>query len=194
MNVLYYTNSDRIADTQITNIIKSYDDNVYVHTERVELDIIKKYKIDFIVSDRSRFLIKKNILDQFQNKIINIHPSFLPWGRGYYPNYWCIKRNLPFGTTIHFIDEGIDTGNIISQIRLTPSKNDTLRTSYERLRSGSIYLFEITWREIKSGILNSFKQELNQGSLHYKNDFKDVLDSLSLGWDTPIKDINNNFK
>jgi methionyl-tRNA formyltransferase len=194
MNVLYYTNSNKIDDRSITDIIKSYNDNVFVHVERVELDIIEKYKIDYIVSDRSKFLIKKQVLDQFQNKIINIHPSFLPWGRGYYPNYWSIKNNLPFGTTIHFIDEGIDTGNIISQIRLTPSKNDTLRTSYERLRSASINLFDVTWKEIKNGISDSYKQNLNEGSLHYKNDFKGVLDNLVLGWDTPIRDINNKFK
>lgn len=54
--------------------------------------------------------------------VINTHPSYLPYNRGKHPYHWAIVDGTPFGVTIHRVDDGIDTGDILWQkrIELTP--------------------------------------------------------------------------
>ncbi|MCL0081308.1 hypothetical protein M1N64_03665 [Peptococcaceae bacterium] len=50
-------------------------------------------------------------MDKFQGRAINLHISFLPWNRGADPNFWSFIENAPVGVSIHYLDEGIDTGD-----------------------------------------------------------------------------------
>jgi methionyl-tRNA formyltransferase len=189
MKVMYFTNRDITDWDVIPNIIKKYGDKVYTYTEKPTLELIKEEKIDFIVSDRARSLITEDIIAYLPKKIINLHPSFLPWNRGYHPNYWSIKENTPHGVTIHYIDKDIDTGDILIQIKLGYSNHDTLRTTYDKLRKYMVLLFESSWCDIKDGRMPAVQQNIFEGTLHYNADFNGVLENLELGWDTKIKDI-----
>ena len=187
MIVLYYTNKDINDWDVIPNILKNHGDTVITRTDKFDLDFIINNNIDFIVSDRSRFLISADVIEYLDRKIINFHPSFLPWNRGYHPNYWSIKENTPHGITIHFIDENIDSGDIIAQTRCYYSDEDTLRDTYDRLRRLMVNLFETCWIDIRSGKLKGFYQDSSKSTIHYKSDFIGHYDSLEDGWDTKIK-------
>ena len=50
--------------------------------------------------------------------IVNLHTGYLPWNRGMYPNVWPLVDWSPAGVTLHWMDEGIDTGDIIAQWRV----------------------------------------------------------------------------
>jgi len=194
MKVLYFTNED-IQDWEvIPGIIKRQGDTVMTHTSRIDLDFIKNNNIEFIVSDRARYLIKKDVIDYLPRKIVNLHPSFLPWNRGYHPNYWAIKEGTPYGVTLHFIDEGIDTGAIIAQTRAFYSNEDTLRTTYDRLRNLMVSLFAACWLEVRLGKMAESFQNKDDGTLHYKRDFNEILESLPDGWDTKIEFIKRSKK
>ena len=87
-----------------------------------ELEIIKylkAHKVDLIILAGFMRIIGANLLNHYPNKIINIHPSLLPAfpGRqGIQDAYNAgVKES---GVTIHYVDEGIDTGEIIAQERL----------------------------------------------------------------------------
>ena len=134
MKILYFTNKDTKDCEIIPNIIKKYGDDVVITTKRIDLNFIIFNKINFIVSDRSRFLIKSDVIDFLPKKIINLHSSFLPWNRGDNPIYWSIKERTPHGVTIHYIDESIDTGDIIIQTQFFYSNKDTFRDAYNRSR------------------------------------------------------------
>jgi len=190
MKVLYYTNSDTKDENIIPNIIKQLTgDDVIITKKKISIDFLKKEKIEFIVSDKSRALITKDIIKLFPKRIINLHPSFLPWNKGYHPNYWSVKENTPYGVTIHYVDEGIDTGMIIAQTEFSISKDkDTLKISYDRLRKLMISLFENCWKDIRNLNVKGKIQE-GKGSLHFKDDFKGKFESFEKGWDTKIKDI-----
>ena len=61
---------------------------------------------------------------------INIHTGITPAFRGVHGGYWAIakgKKNL-FGTTIHYVDTGVDTGGIIEQVFVEPPKKDNFYT------------------------------------------------------------------
>lgn len=55
------------------------------------------------------------IISKFNGNLINLHPSLLPIGRGADPIFWSVIEELPQGASIHRIDEGIDTGEILVQ-------------------------------------------------------------------------------
>ncbi|MBW2618917.1 MAG: hypothetical protein JRC92_08590, partial [Deltaproteobacteria bacterium] len=64
---------------------------------------------------------------------INIHPSLLPRHRGPSPTYWVLKNKEPeTGLTCHYIDDGIDTGEIISQVSIPVTPHDALGSIIEK--------------------------------------------------------------
>jgi methionyl-tRNA formyltransferase len=193
MNVLYYTNPDVDDVDVITSILKEYGDNVFTHTKRVTPTIIEEHKIDWIVSDRPRFLIRSEVLSLLPRRIVNLHPSFLPWNRGYHPNFWSIVEGTPSGVTLHYIDEDIDSGNVISQTRIYYTEEDTLRTTYKRLRRHMVNLFATCWLDIRAEKTGSIVQDITGGTLHYRRDFDGQFEKLYNGWDTTVKEIQSIF-
>jgi len=85
------------------------------------LDELKSLNPDLIVLAGFLVNISKDIVDAFENKIINIHPSLIPsfCGKGYYGlkvHEAALNRGVKVtGATVHFVDTGIDTGRIIIQ-------------------------------------------------------------------------------
>lgn len=77
---------------------------------------IKKLKPDVIIVYLMSQLLKKNIFEIPTYKTINLHPAFLPEFRGPNPWFWYYYyKKLELGITLHYIDEGEDTGDIIYQ-------------------------------------------------------------------------------
>ncbi len=161
-----------------------YDDNGWV-------DSFDHADYDFVVSFGHRALIKDPfILESYKDKMINIHLSFLPWNRGADPNFWSWFDDTPKGVTIHRIDAGIDTGNIIVQQHLNKwTEGETLKSSYYYLLGKAKGLFEDNWKNIRRDALPTRKPEPDVGSTHKKAD-KDVwFNQLSGGWDTPVREV-----
>lgn len=82
------------------------------HNELSCYNTIIERDLDLAVLGDTR-IIKSDILHASKDKILNIHPGYLPNVRGNTPYIWAAYYNLPQGCTAHFIDEGIDTGPIL---------------------------------------------------------------------------------
>ncbi|MFC0605300.1 formyltetrahydrofolate deformylase [Winogradskyella pulchriflava] len=84
--------------------------------ELKQLELLESYKIDFIVLARYMQIISNLLIDKYQNKIINIHHSFLPAFVGAKPYHSAYKRGVKIiGATSHYITEELDAGPIIEQ-------------------------------------------------------------------------------
>ncbi|MGX7196589.1 phosphoribosylglycinamide formyltransferase [Enterococcus olivae] len=104
-------------------------------------DILVEKRIDLIVLAGYMRIIGEPLLSAFPNKIINIHPSLLPS----FPGLHGIKDAYRYGVkitgiTIHYVDDGVDTGPIITQAATEISADDTLETLEEK-----IHLLEHQW-------------------------------------------------
>jgi methionyl-tRNA formyltransferase len=104
------------------------------------------------------YILRRPLLDLFPRGVINLHPAYLPYNRGQYPNVWSIVEGTPAGTTLHYIDEGIDTGDVIAQRRVEMEPTDTGETLYRRLERASVSLFRDTWPLIRAGDPPRFPQ------------------------------------
>ena len=95
------------------------------------LDILTENKIDLIVLAGFLLLIPENLINAFNNKIINIHPALLPkyGGKGMYGDkvHQAVIENKEFesGITIHYVNKKYDEGAIIFQAKCNIEENET---------------------------------------------------------------------
>lgn len=120
------------------------------------------------------YILKKEFLFCFPFGCINVHPSLLPYNRGQYPNVWSIVEGTPSGVTMHYINEGIDTGDIFSQEQVPVKSYDTGKTLYRKLEAASVSLFKKTWPLFKKREIQSSPQEKNGGTCHKARDVQAI--------------------
>ncbi len=103
------------------------------------LERVDSYKPDLIVLAGFLVVIPEKMIDKYENKIINIHPSLIPsfCGTGYYGlkvHEAALARGVKVsGATVHFVDKGTDTGPIILQKAVEVKKGDTPEVLQRRI-------------------------------------------------------------
>jgi folate-dependent phosphoribosylglycinamide formyltransferase PurN len=125
-------------------------------------------------------ILNKEILIKFSKGVFNIHASKLPKDRGISPALWAYARgDKEIWSTIYEMDEGIDTGNIYKQFRVSVNDNDTLFSIYKKI-------------SLLSGkVLNSVYNDVLENKIILKSQNKN-LETTYLSWpdqkfDTMIK-------
>ena len=112
---------------------------VYETDEDKIIELLKENNIDLIVLAGYLKIITPKFVDEFRNKIINIHPSLIPsfCGKGYYGekvHQGVIDYGAKVtGATVHFVDEGADTGAIIMQETVNVEQDDDAKSLAKRV-------------------------------------------------------------
>ena len=95
-------------------------------------------------------------------------------------------ENTPKGVSIHFMDEGLDTGDLIAQEELFfTEEEETFRSSYQALNEHMFHLFCRVWPKLSAGKIVGRKQE-SVGSIHTMKDFKALLDGEPMDGDMNV--------
>lgn len=116
---------------------KSFEDRAQFHEKM--LQTLEEYSIDLIVLAGFLVVLPKSIINAYENRIINVHPSLIPafCGTGYYGlkvHEGVLNRGVKItGATVHFVDEGTDTGPIILQKPVEVKNDDTKETLQKRV-------------------------------------------------------------
>lgn len=103
------------------------------------LETIQSYHVDLVVLAGCLVVIPEMMVKAYPNRIINIHPSLIPafCGTGYYGlkvHEGVLQRGAKVtGATVHFVDEGTDTGPIILQKAVEVQQDDTPETLQRRV-------------------------------------------------------------
>jgi phosphoribosylglycinamide formyltransferase-1 len=102
--------------------------------ERKLLATLEEYNLDLICLAGYMKIVPPAIIKSFQNKIINIHPALLPAFPGLHVQKKALEYGVKFsGCTVHFIDEGVDSGPIILQAVVPVKPDDTEDTLSARI-------------------------------------------------------------
>lgn len=98
--------------------------------------VLKNSGVEFIVLAGYMRLIGPTLLKEFEGHIVNIHPSLLPDfpGKDAIGQALAAKANWS-GVTVHFVDEGMDTGPIIVQERVRLAENETMESLQQKIHS-----------------------------------------------------------
>jgi methionyl-tRNA formyltransferase len=154
------------------------------------LEVIGSLGAEIGVSALFGYILRKEFLKLLPKGCVNLHPALLPYNRGAHPNVWSIVENTPAGATIHYIDEGVDTGDIIDQKPVPVTITDTGESLYRKLETASLELFRLTWPLIRSGACPRRPQVQGQGTFHRVRDVE-AIDEIDLSRAYRAEDLLN---
>jgi len=174
---------------RIERFLAARGNDVLVHQDSIDLDFLHSNGVDFLISNGYAHILSEPVISQYQRRAINLHPTFLPHGKGIFPTFWAFFEGAPTGVSIHLIDAGIDTGDILFQQRVSPEHNDTLRSFYDRLLTETELLFFEHWDEIALGHFTSVRQPDLGVQYRSRTDSEALMELLPRRWDTPIADV-----
>jgi methionyl-tRNA formyltransferase len=124
------------------------------------LDVMRSLDIDCFISMYFGRLFSPDALAVPQSGCVNMHPTLLPKYRGQGPNVWpLVEGDTETGQTIHWLDAGIDSGDIIAQRSIPIEPEDDGDTLGAKLVELGIDLFTETWPLIASGKAPRIKQD-----------------------------------
>ena len=184
MNILFLGSED----LELYYWLKNNHKDVLFMNRKIDIKYISKINPSIVISHGYKHIITDDIIKHLSGNIINLHVSYLPWNRGSSPNLWSFVDETKKGVTIHFIDKGIDTGDIILQKELSFDEDiETLKTSYYKLQKELKDLFKNNWDDIINKNYKSISQDLSEGSIHYDRETNKILKSFDNDvWDIPI--------
>jgi methionyl-tRNA formyltransferase len=175
-------------DSPVFLWLKQQGEDVHSTLDKITVDYVSENKFNFLISYGYRYVLKKEILDLFPNRAINLHISYLPYNRGSDPNFWSFIDGTPKGVTIHYLDEGVDTGDIIVQkeVVFDSLETETLASSYQKLHTEIQNLFFQNWESIKSQRC-SRRPQVGNGTVHKEKDKEALLHLIEKdGWNTKL--------
>lgn len=123
--------------------------------EKLEIELLNKYKIDFVVLARYMQIISADFVKLFPNRIINIHHSFLPAFAGAKPYHAAHERGVKIiGATSHYVTSDLDAGPIIEQDVTRCSHVDTVQKLIRKGRDlEKIVLSQAVYKHLQRKIL-----------------------------------------
>jgi methionyl-tRNA formyltransferase len=178
-------------DSTVLKWLRENGEDVVDTENKISVEFVQNNGFNFLISYGYRHIIREDILVLFPQSAINLHISYLPFNRGADPNFWSFIEGTPKGVSIHYIDAGIDTGDIIVQkeISFDISSSDTLASTYQKLHVEIQDLFFQNWDYIKSEDCRGTPQK-GEGTFHRLSDKKPFLYLIEQnGWNTTIDQL-----
>lgn len=135
-------------------------------------------------------IIREPLLSLPRRGFVNTHPSLLPHGRGKHNNFWSIVDGMPFGVSLHMVEEGIDSGDIVAQIELPYDWEDTGGSLYRKATEAMLNLVKETYPLLRNLDFATQPQNLATGTFHRASEL-DAASSINLDNSYLARDLLN---
>ena len=120
--------------------------------DRKIIKIIEPYKIDLIILAGYMRILSPDFVRAYKGKIINIHPALLPSFPGINSARQALEYGVKYtGVTVHYVDEGVDTGPIILQSVVEVEDSDTEVSLLEKIHKVEHQIYPEAIRLVSSG-------------------------------------------
>jgi len=160
-----------VSNNEISELARSKDVPCYLYDEIKSGEYISLLKdVDYVFLAWWPFIIPENVINLPKGGMVNFHPSLLPYNRGKNYNFWTIVDESPFGVSMHFVDSGIDTGDIVFQREVQKTWEDTGGSLYVKAKKAIFDLFKDRYLDIVSDNFVRKPQNLEEGSFRYGNE------------------------
>ena len=171
---------------ELIETLLAFGDTCLVYTDPIDSDFINNQNVDFVVSFGYRHIIKPEVLSLLPRAAINLHISMLPSSRGAHPVFWSVCERNQLGVTIHYINKGLDTGNILFQSQIfVDLEENTFHSLYNVHKKTVIELFKCNWKYIREKECGGWRQQ-GPSTIHRSNEIEKWKICLPQSWLTPI--------
>ena len=159
------------------------------------LAMLRDLRLDFIVGIHFPYIVPGEVLDVSGRGFLNLHPAYLPFDRGWHTPTWAILEGAPAGATLHFVDRGLDTGDIVLQKELRIGHDDTAHTLYRKLKKLELEVFRQAWPQLLSGHPTRIPQAQRAGTFHRRKDlFQPAIQQIDLDAPTTARELINRWR
>ena len=132
----------RVEDTQAVALYGSVSRaRRRAHEESLQ-SVLERYEVEAIILSGYMRILTSDFLKSWSGKVLNIHPSLLPRHPGAHAHRDVIASgDAVTGCTVHFVDDGVDTGAIIAQSEVPVHQSDTIEILQERVKTVEHHLY-----------------------------------------------------
>ena len=188
IGIVFTTASNKITETCVARGI-----NTAVFSSEIDaISVIKYHKLrpalGFLIW-WPRILTSK-LLEVASTGFINTHPSLLPYARGKHYNFWTLVEGAPFGVSMHFVDEGIDSGDVVAQKMIQYGWEDNGGSLFLKAKDAMIELFKDSFERIRDSDYRAKQQDLSKGSFHFGAEL-DIASQIFLDQNYTARDLLN---
>lgn len=133
--------------------------------DRTFLAGLRELAPDLFIAAGYGLILRREVLAMPRLLAANFHASLLPLYRGRHPVFWTLRGDERWaGLTVHAVDPGIDTGDILYQVKVRTRRNDTVAALYERIMARSVALVAKLLQDAEQGTVPRRPQTAGQGS------------------------------
>lgn len=181
---LIFTHDDKL-NTDFIEFLKNLKAIFFFNSINRSIDNLKEFNGKVLLSVYYKFIVRSNILDLFNGKSMNCHPSLLPDYKGCFSSVWALlNKETETGISFHYMLPGVDEGNIILQRGLKILGNDTAYSLYNKLISLFVENFNNAFTLLLNGHDGVNQKEIASKGRYYNR-------SLPLDGILEIKNANN---
>lgn len=126
--------------------------------------------VDYLFSCWYDRRVPAAILQHVRKAAVNLHPAYLPFNRGRHSTFWGLLDEAPLGATMHHMDEGLDTGDIIAQEALEDDGVMPAQEVYLRQSALCVKLFREWLPRVLDG--SAPRRPQGQGTYHKADDIR----------------------
>ncbi len=198
-NIIVFSQKDKVrkrGKKLVPTPVKQFalDKNIPVFTDSIKskksFEVISDFKPDLFLVVAYGQILPERILSLPKIAPVNVHFSLLPKYRGPIPvNASLLNGDKKTGTTLMFMDKGMDTGDILAMSELEISITDNATTLFKKLVDLSLDLLEENWSAFKN---NDFNRKKQTGEATYTKLIE--KDDLILDWNQKAVDIVNKIR
>lgn len=151
---------------------------------------LRQLEPDLFVSAGYAFILGEQILSVPRLLAANFHASLLPDYRGKHPVFWALRHGERWaGLTVHAMDPGIDTGDILYQVRVRTRRDDTVASLYKRIMDRSVKLVGRLFTDAGAGRLPR-RPQVEGGGSYFSSTCED---DFHLNWKWPAETIRRHI-
>ncbi len=119
---------------------------------------LEELSIELVVMAGWMRIVGEEIINRFQNRLINIHPSLLPSFKGMDAIQQAIDHKVTItGCTVHYVQKEVDSGSIIIQAAVPLKENDSKETLKKRVQGMEHIILPMAIGKVAGKLRNSFK-------------------------------------
>jgi methionyl-tRNA formyltransferase len=154
------------------------------------IKFLSDLELDYILSIHFPFIFPKKLLELPRVGVLNLHPAYLPYNKGWHTPSWSILEETPAGATLHFMNTEIDSGDIVHQKKIDVQPSDTANSLYRKLKKLEFEVFKEIWPQIEQGDCPRYGQANDRGTIHFREELLDpLLQKIDLEQVVKTKDL-----